>query len=266
MIEVQGGTALSQWIEICQPAVSSVRGMAEQLELAPLCAALDSLLAALGVAQRAGGAISGEVRDGLMAAYQPLCELVPGALELEGELVRREPVIVQALLRQVPGVEKLAIDRLVAANLIGISALAGARPDELAAVTGLDLDLATRVIERFQSYGAQAGLVASPDPAAEHRALARLLETLQEQSREYDDAASQWSADAKERKRHARQERARTLLRIHVSFARLGEVERLVELDKLSFRRKAEYVDRFLQEVRASAGILPSGPGPAGTV
>jgi hypothetical protein len=39
-----------------------------------------------------------------------------------------------------------------------------------------------------------------------------------------------------------------------VCLARLGQVDRLVELDRLSFRRKADYIESFLNE---------AGPGRA---
>ncbi|HUS67452.1 MAG TPA: helix-hairpin-helix domain-containing protein, partial [Kofleriaceae bacterium] len=262
MIEVRLGSALSEWIELSEPAVRSVRGMAEQLEMTELCGALDKLLVELTGARQKGGAISGARRDALLAAYAPLQELVPGALEVDKERDRREPVIVHSLLRQVEGVEKVAIDRLVAAQLVSIAALSTARPDELAAVTGLSRDLAERLIARFRDYRAQSGVVASPDPMAELRFLGVLCASLRQQNRDYDDAGAQWSDDAKERKRLLRRERAETLLRIHVSLARLGQVDQLVELDKLSFRRKADFVEAYLKAARATRAktALPGQP------
>ena len=255
MIEIRGGTALSEWIDLSQPAVASVKSMAEQLELGELCAALDKLLLALADARIAGGTVNGQARANVLDAYFPLMELVPGGLELDAERNRREPVIVHSLLRQIPGVEKVTIDKLVAASLISISTLADARPDELAAVTGVSDEIAQRLVERFRAYRAEAGMVASPDPAAEHKSLASLLELLRRQTRAFDDASQRWSADAKEEKRRLRLERAETLLRIHVSLARLGQVERLVELDRLSFKRKADFIDSYLQGARASRGL-----------
>jgi hypothetical protein len=260
MIEIRGGTALAEWIDLSHPAVASVKGMAEQLELSELCAALDKLLVALAEARVGGGAINGQGRANVLDAYFPLMELVPGGLELDAERNRREPVIVHSLLRQIPGVEKVTIDKLVAASLISISTLADARPDELAAVTGVSDEIAQRLVERFRSYRAEAGLVASPDPAAEHRSLAALLANLRRQNAAFDDASQRWSADAKEQKRRLRLERAETLLRIHVSLARLGQVDRLVDLDKLSFKRKVDYIDSYLQGARAGRGLPGLSP------
>jgi hypothetical protein len=260
MIEIRGGTALAEWIDLSHPAVASVKGMAEQLELSELCAALDKLLVALAEARVGGGTINGQGRANVLDAYFPLMELVPGGLELDAERNRREPVIVHSLLRQIPGVEKVTIDKLVAASLISISTLADARPDELAAVTGVSDEIAQRLVERFRAYRAEAGLVASPDPAAEHRSLAALLANLRRQNAAFDDASQRWSADAKEQKRRLRLERAETLLRIHVSLARLGQVDRLVDLDKLSFKRKVDYIDSYLQGARAGRGLPGLSP------
>src|SRR6185503_16454017 len=252
MIEIRGGTALAEWIDLSQPAVASVKGMAEQLEIGELCGALDKLLLALAEARIAGGVVNGQPRANVLDAYFPLMELVPGGLELDAERNRREPVIVHSLLRQIPGVEKVTIDKLVAASLISIATLADARPDELSAVTGVSDEIAERLVERFRAYRAEAGVVASPDPSAEHRSLAALLERLRQQNAAFDDASQKWSADAKEQKRRFRLERAETLLRIHVSLARLGQVDRLIELDRLSFKRKADFIDSYLQGARAS--------------
>lgn len=224
--------------------------MAEQLELADMCVALDRLLAVLREARDGGGALSPQHREALLEAYAPLCDLVPGVFELDAERNRREPIIVHSLLRQVAGIEKVAIDKLGAANLLSVSALADASVDEVVAVTGLSTDLAGRVVARFCAYRSQAGAVAAPDPAAELRALGELALHLREQNRAYDAVASGWSAEQKERKRELRRERAETLLRVHVSLARLGQVDRLVELDRLSFRRKVEYIEATVRAAR----------------
>ena len=252
MIEVRCGSALADWIGLSEPAVRSVRGMAEQLELDDICAALDRLLVGLGIARQAGGAVSGEHQASLLAAYMPLVELLPGVLELDSERNRREPIIVHSLLRQVPGMEKVAIDKLVAANLVSVSALADARPMELAQVTGLPLELAERVVSRFRAYRERAGAVATPDPRAELRALSELLARLRQETENYDAAAASWAPAMKERKRELRRGRAETLLAIHVSLARLGEVDRLVELDRLNFRRKFEFIESYLKAARAA--------------
>jgi len=260
MIEVRCGSALAEWIALSEPAVRSVRGMAEQLELDDICVALDRLLAALSEARRSGGAIGADNQAALVGAYMPLIDLLPGVLELDAERNRREPIIVHSLLRQIPGIEKLAIDKLVAANLVSVSALADARPEELAQVTGLAAELAERIVARFRDYRKQSGAVASADPRAELRALGELLVRLREQNSEYDTAAGSWAPGVKERKRELRRERAETLLAIHVSLARLGEVDRLVELDRLTFRRKVEFIDSTLQAARAATRARTGGP------
>ncbi|HKE18558.1 MAG TPA: helix-hairpin-helix domain-containing protein [Kofleriaceae bacterium] len=252
MIEVRCGSALAEWIALSEPAVRSVRGMAEQLELDDICEALDRLLGALTAAHRSGGAISQEHQAALLAAYLPLIDLLPGVLELDAERNRREPIIVHSLLLQIPGIEKVAIDKLVAANLVSVSALSEARPEELAQVTGLAGDLAARVVARFREYRQQSGAVASADPRAELRALTDLVARLRQQNGEYDSAAGSWAPGVKEEKRRLRRERAATLLAIHVSLARLGEVDRLVELDRLNFRRKVEFIESTLQAARAA--------------
>ena len=249
MIEVRCGSALAEWIDLAQPAVSSLRKMADQMEMADLDGALERLVKVMAEIRQGGGVITGDRRETLLAAYQPLIELLPAAFELDAERSRREPIIVHALLRQIPGVEKVAIDKIASANLFRVAALADARADEVAQVTGLSPALAQRVVARFRAYLARAGAVAAPDPAAEHRSLAQLVDRLRQQNRAYEEASDRWSDEARESRRQLRRERAETLLRMHLSLARLGQVDRLAQLDKLSFRRKADHVETFLQSV-----------------
>ena len=260
MIEVRCGSALAEWIGLSEPAVRSVRGMAEQLELEDICAALDVLLGALTGARQAGGAISQDRQAALLTAYMPLVDLLPGVLELDAERNRREPIIVHSILRQIAGIEKVAIDKLVAANLVAVASLAEARPEELAQVTGLDPELAARIVERFRAYRQQAGAVATPDPRVELRSLDALVGRLRQQNEDFDFASGSWAPGIKERKRELRRERAETLLAIHVGLARLGEVDRLVELDRLSFRRKVELIDTTLTAARSAARARTGNP------
>lgn len=253
LIEVKGGRARAEWIDHAMPAAKSVRDMAEQIELVDLTRALSQLLDSFDSAKRAGPVVSDAARKDILEVHTRLRELLPGALELDEEKRRREPVIVRALLGQVHGIGKLEMDKLGAAGLLTIDKLAGAKANEVHAVTGIDAEICTRLVERIDTYFAKGGSLACIDLAAEQDNLAALLEALRKHNQSYDQAAKQWTDEAKEARRQARAQRAETLLRIHVSLARQGQLDSLVELDRMPFRRKIQFIESYLSRTRAAA-------------
>src|SRR6185436_14103803 len=123
------------------------------------------------------------------AAYQPLVEALPKAFELEGERDRREPIILRALLALVPDLSPLAVEKLFAAGLVRLEAIARARADELAVVTGLEPALAQRLLDLVRAERA----LAAADRRQERRHLAELAARLGDEHRSLERAAAGWS-------------------------------------------------------------------------
>jgi hypothetical protein len=259
MLEVKWGEARAEWLGVCDAVLRSLRRMGEKMEMSELCTALDGFQAALAqVQKRCQGSVGGSDRDVLLAAYDPLYKAMPKAFELDAERNRREPVILQSLLRQVPDVEKVTIDRLYAAGLTSLEVFYRARPDELAATSSITVELATRIVELFARYRAGSGAtVGAATPADEHRQLTALVAQLRKHHNAFEEASLAWSQEALARKKELRRTRGTTLLQIHVALARLGEVDRVGELERLPFRRKIEQVERYLEQSRSS--VSPGG-------
>jgi len=247
MLELRYGDAQASWIESTQPALRSLRAMAEQMELTDLCAALDEFCVAVDGAVEGRARIDDAGKAALLGRYQRLIELIPQAFELDAERDRREPIIVEALLYQIEGVEKRTVEKLFAVGLSRLEALLQATADEIAVVAGIRQDLSEAIVEQFRTYkvGANAALSA-PDPLAERRALGDLLIMLSVQNDEYNHAATKWSDDARARKRDARKQRDHTFQRIKVALARLGERDQLARLEKLPFDERIAALDRYL--------------------
>jgi len=258
MLELRYGDAQPSWIESTQPALRSLRSMAAQMELTDLCKALDEFCVAVDAAVNGRARIGDDGKAELLRCYQQLIELIPQAFELDAERDRREPIIVEALLCQITGVEKRTIEKLFAVGLNRLDALMNASADEVEVVAGLRRDVAEAIVEKFRTYrsGASAALSA-PDPLAERRGLGDLLIMLSVQNDEYTHASTQWSDDARARKHEARKLREQTFQRIKVALARLGEREQLTRLEKLPFDERIATLDRYL-----SAAVPPrSQPG-----
>jgi hypothetical protein len=269
MLELQIEDVVCSWIESSKPALTSLRAMAGQMDLEDLCAALDGFCEAIDEAIASGQSrVSGERKAELLRRYQRLIDLIPSAFALEGERDRREPIIVESLLRQVPGVEKITIDKLFAVGLDRLAPLMSANAGDVAATSGIPLEVAARVTERFRAYRSAAPTaVAAHDTVAERRQLERLIAELKACHHDYERASAGWSAADRESKREARRRREEAFLQVRVALARLGETGRLESIEKRPFGQRIAEVERYINELRSRpADPKPSPPrAPVGT-
>ena len=246
MLELRHTDASTSWIELCEPALQSLRSTCEQLDTPHLAEALDEYVGLLQEAKVSGsGRVEGAIRQSVLACYDRMVELLPEAFEVSGG---REPVIVQLLLLQVPGVHKRTVEKLYAAGVHHIEAFLKGKPAELAAVSGIELELAERIVQKFHDYRRRvSSLVAQSIPDEERDVLLRMVEQLREQNEGYERARAGWSAEHRATKRRLRRQRGQTLKEIYVVLARMGEVERIDELEKLPVRAQLEQLERFLE-------------------
>jgi hypothetical protein len=252
MIDLHWNEATVDWVELCAPALRSLRGAAEQLELREVCAALDRFSAALVWAQTSGQrTIEGERRETILTRYEALRALMPQAFELDLERSQRESIILQSLLLQVPAMNKATLDKLYAVGLTTLEAMHLATPAALEATAGIDIAIAYGIVRRFRDYRIDVN-AAIPDAtrAQERQKLAELTVRLRREHSAFESAAQDWGRRGEERKKELRKTRAQTLLDIQVMLARLGEVERLKEIERLPFALKVERLESFLEEAR----------------
>jgi len=244
IIEVRMGEPPKEWVALCLPAMTSLRRSAEGVSLPKLCQRLDGCIAALKKVEQSSNAfVTGKPRDELTRAYSALEKLMPDVFALSEERDRREPIIVQSLLGQIPGVRAVALDKLYSAGLTSLSMFYAAKPEDIAAAAGLSLELSGRIVERFSRYREEAAR------SSEQAQLAELVATLKKQHEDFQDAAD--SGGSGMEKRRLRRERADTLLRVNVLLARLGEVERLDRIERLAFERKLEELDLAVSELKS---------------
>lgn len=247
MLELRFGDADPAWLESTKPALRSLRAMAEQMELVELCGALDTFCVAVDAAVANRARISEEDKTLLLERYQALSELIPAAFELDAERDRREPIIVEALLYQIDGVEKPIIDRLFAVGLNRLDALLRVNHDDLVMMAGLRQEVAAAIVDQFRTYRATAdAAVSTRDPLAERRSLGDLVIMLSILQDDFLRASDDWSAEARARKRALRKEREQTFQRIRVSLVRLGDREQLAKLERLPFNERIAALERYI--------------------
>jgi len=252
MIDLRWSEATIDWLPICEPALRSLRRAADKLELTDLCEALDRFSGSLGEAAASGAkAIAGPARENLLARYDELSRLMPQAFALDLDRTQREAAILQSLLLQVPDVKKVTLDRMYAAGLTTLEAMFLATPGDVAATTGIPEGLAAQIVERFQAYREQVkATVPDATRARERERIAELTARLRREHDEYERAADSWSRGSGDQKKELRKAREQTLLDIQVVLARLGEVDRLAQLERLPFEKKLAHLESFLEEAR----------------
>jgi hypothetical protein len=208
-----------------------------------LAVALDGFNAAIAAALASGeSTVGAERREKILAAYAPLSNALPRAFDLDGERDRREPIILRSVLLLVPDLSPLAMEKFFSAGLVRLDAIAQAKAEEIAAVTGLDRAVAAQVLELVKAERA----LGAADAGRERKHLAMLTARLGEQHRALEKAAAGWSAENQAEKRRYRRQREQSWLRIKISLARLGEADRLERLERLPFARKIEALESYL--------------------
>jgi hypothetical protein len=252
MIDLRWSEPTTDWLPICEPALRSLRRAADKLELTDLCESLDRFSTTLGETIASGAkTIAGGSRETLLARYDELSRLMPQAFALDLDRTQREAAILQSLLLQVPEVKKVTLDRMYAAGLTTLEAMFLANPGDIAATTGIAEPLARRIVERFRAYREQVkATVPDATRARDRERIAELTARLRRENDDYERAAASWTREASDQKKELRKVREQTLLDIQVALARLGEVDRLGQLERLPFEKKLAHLESFLEEAR----------------
>ncbi len=260
MIEIGRAEPPLSVLDFVRPAIEWLQGTARKMDLTELAGCLESFSAALAAASRATqSTIQGELKWNLQRAYAPLVVHLPQAFDIEGERERREHIILRSLLLLVPGVDAMVVDRILAAGLNTLQTLSRARAEELAAVAGLDRDLAEGIVEALRAERTAAGLsLAVADVSEEKKRLKALVTKLSSEHEAFERAGRGWTEAHREEKRRFRQERELTFLRVKVALARLGDVDRIVRLERLPFGSKIQELET---QMRLAANGTGSGSG-----
>lgn len=250
MIEVRLGEPLRAWVDFSMPAIRAILRSAQGMGIGEFAEKIQSFMKALEFAQSGSDRlVRGQVRQAIIDTYSELTAYMPAAFALEQESNRRESVIVHSLLMQVPGLHKVGIDRIYGAGLTSLALFYVARPSDISELTGISVELAQSVVARFRDYRKRTeSLSPEHNRAAELAALSELANTLERVVGEYDGQPAGNVGDAK--KRELRRVRGDAMIEIGLQLARLGEVDRLREIEKLPFAARAASVRVFVAEAQ----------------
>jgi hypothetical protein len=252
------GPVSAEWLEMCVPAVEMVSRSAHSMGLRSLAPSLEefgSLLrqAAAGNAR----AVEGATREAILRAHADLADVLPQAFVSEQGGDQRDSVILYSLLRQIPEVGRVSLDKVFSAGLTSIDMLERASAQELTQTAGVPLHLSGRICEIVQRYQAesrarQASVLGPSDwlvllephlaRLAEHHGA--YLETPSQEEDSQEDAAS------RRRHRRGRQDAA---LKIDVLLAEMGEAKLVDELQRLTFADRIQRLRELGATLRPGA-------------
>ena len=249
IFELKRGTATKDWTEICRPAMHGITRAAEGMGLTLAAQRMVDFEAALSLAQNSEQRVlQGDVRDLILWCYEDLIKVMPQAFVIGEEEQQREGIIIDSLLKQIPDVGRVTIDKLYRAGLTSLETLYLAKKDDLAVATGISSSLSERICEKFQAYRARLENEAR-DLKGERDRLALMVTELRRLHEAYQRASDE--SDAAE-KRDCRQERQSCALWINILLAEIGELDLINELEKLSFDRRIERLEEYLASPPAS--------------
>ena len=253
IFELKRGTATKEWIEICYPAMQGIRRSAEGMGLSVAAQRMvdfeTAILLAQGSEQRV---LSGEIRDLLLTCYEDLIEVMPQAFVCGGEEQKREGIILNALLMQIPDLGRVTVEKLYRAGLTSLDTLFLAKKDDLAVATGIPSWLSERICVKFQDYRAELeGNSRDLADSGQRTRLSEMLADLRRQHERFQFAyENEWSnPELASEKREYRQERQSCMLRINVLLAETGELDLVNELEKLSFERRIQRLEECIASV-----------------
>ena len=246
MMDLTLAPATADWLALCLPATDSLRQGAEQFEMGSLVEALSGFYEALKAASDSGApTVEGAARERLITTYNALVVSLPNAFKLDKDRTMREGIIVRSLLNQLEDVRKVQLDRLFAAGLMSIEALGVAKPRDIVETTGLGLDLATRISERFRRYKSELSVLAQGDTRGEWKKLRELTALLHASHESFEGAAQK--SDSK-KKKESRRSRELALLDVKIMLARLGQPESLNTIERASFADKLVHLAALIEK------------------
>lgn len=246
MIEVRLGEPSSAWVDFCGPSVRAILGSAEGMGYVDLAVKLRTFIAVLETVKgEPTSVLRGELRERAIDAYSELIVFLPEAFGVEAEANAREAAIVRAVLAKVPGLFKVGLDRTYATGLVSFGMFYVSKPAEIAALAGLELDVAERISTRFRDYRKLVTALSPARARAEERS--RLRDAAEALLRACDayDAAGPGSSE----RRLARKARRDAMADVSLWLARLGEVERLGRLSVMPTRERAQDVLAYVSDV-----------------
>ena len=253
MLELQRGTASKDEIELCRPVLNSILGAVEIMNLPQTVQRIsdfdDVLLLALNSGDRL---VKGEIRQRILSSYEALVGIMPEAFRLGDESQKREDIIIKSLLKQIPGLGCVTLEKLYRAGLGSLESLFLANKEDLAAATGVSRRICELICDKVAQHRKE--IESLPHDAAHsvwRCRLAGIVNGLRDEIEVERAPNSSQGCLASEEQRRPHQ-RQLCFLEITVILAEMGELDLLSRMHKLSFKRRIQILDEYLARPEAT--------------
>ena len=253
MFELQRGTASKDEIELSRPVLDGIRGAVEIMNLPQVVQRIsdldDALLLALSSNERL---VNGEIRLRILSSYEALVRIMPEAFRLVAEGEKREDIIIKSLLKQIPRLCCVTLEKLYRAGLGSLDALFLANKEDLAAATGVSGRMCELICDKVAQHRQELGsLPHGAAPSVWRGRLAGVVNSLRD---EIDAAGAPngspaWPTSEEQRRRNQRQV---YYLKITVILAEMGELDLLSRMHKVSFKRRMQILNEYLATPEAT--------------
>jgi hypothetical protein len=246
VMDVGLGLATEAWLGAAREAVGRLKAAAARLSRA----ALDKALTQFQVELDAPNALSEERRGRIMQQLVLVDLALPRPIDVSGQRLVRERLIVQHLLTELAATHPLIAQRLRDEGSISLDRLSRVVPAELAARVGLSSEQVEQALASFREYVDERGR-RGPEVALLGKAvvLAQRLAELEASAELFERVADGDDAQAK---RDARRRRQSDIARVSLFLAESGEAGILGEFERSSVQGKIVRLRRWLSELPAS--------------
>ena len=253
MFELQRGTASKDEIELSRPVLDGIRGAVEIMNLPQVVQRIsdldDALLLALSSNERL---VNGEIRLRILSSYEALVSIMPEAFRLGDGGEKREDIIIKSLLKQIPRLGCVTLEKLYRAGLGSLDALFLANKEDLAAATGVSGRMCELICDKVAQHRQELGSL--PHGAAQSVWRSRLAGVVNSLRDEIDAAGAPngspaWPTSEEQRRRNQRQV---YYLKITVILAEMGELDLLSRMHKVSFKRRMQILNEYLATPEAT--------------
>jgi hypothetical protein len=256
LAQLQDGPVSTERVEICVPAVTMVTNSARNMGLENIAACLENLSSLLlQVRQGSEKTVDGAIREAILRARAELGDVFPQMFLAEEELDPKDSIIIHSLLRQVPDIGTVTLDKIFGAGLTSFEMLERASTDDLAVTTGIPIHLAQRVCQSVQGYRQdRQAFQTFESPVEWQRLLARALAEFDEHHGAFRRSANgdgERPEDVADRKRH-RSARQKVAFKIDMLLAEMGEAQLVDRLQRLPFDSRIKELHEFIGSMHVS--------------
>lgn len=245
-MDVGLGLATEAWLAPARGAVARLQAAAARVQRG----ALDKALAQLAVELEAPNALAEERKGRIVQALVLVDLALPRPVDISGQRLVCERLIVQHLLAELSASHPLIAQRLRDEGGISLERFGRIDSAELADKVGLSVEQVEQGLTSFRDY-LQERMRRGPEAALLGKAplLAQKLAELEASAESFEQVADGDDARAK---REARRRRQTDISRVSLFLAEWGEAAILGELERSSVQGKIARLRRWLTELTAS--------------